>query len=271
MGTSPIRGVDALWMPFSPSGVDSGATASGYQYTIDNGVNWQDATYDPAKSGTILFLYGLTSGKAYSVKVRATNAFGIGAASAAKATSTATAPTAAPVLGTVSFVNGTLTIGFTGLTAAKNGGSPITGYQYSTNGGTNWNNMTREQVLANKVILTGLSAASRTIKVRAFNGLYSAASAAKVVSAPLATPAFTVVAGTGKVTLTITALASTSTGNSAVTYQYTKNNGSTWITAAAGATIITASKGTAVSVKVRAINSVGEGAASATAKCATAK
>ena len=274
MGTSPIRGVNALWLPFSPSGVDSGATASGFQYTIDNGVNWQDVTYDPAKSGNILFLYNLPSGKSYSVKVRALNSVGVGLASVAKTTSTAVAPTGKPTLTTVSYVGTTLTIGFSGIATASNGGSAITGYDYSLNNGTNWIPVTKAQWDANKIVITGLDAslAPFTVTMRGKNGLNGPAATAKVVRTITSTPTFTLLADYGKVKLTITALtAAANTSNSPVVkYQYTKNNGETWIDTASGITYITATKGTAVSVKVRAVNSVGAGTASL-AKSATAK
>ncbi|MBU6347872.1 MAG: fibronectin type III domain-containing protein, partial [Actinomycetales bacterium] len=283
MGTTPIKGIDALWLPFSPSGVDTGATASGFQYSLDGGVNWKDATFDTAdyssdpvakaqRTGNVLFLYGLTTGTAYSVKMRAVNSVGVGAASVAKATSTAVAPTKAPTLSTVSYSGTTLTIGFAAIPVASNGGSTITGYWYSINGGTTWVKVTSAQLTAGKIIVTPSTSAPYTVTMRGFNGAYSANATAKTVTTIATAPTFTVVAGTGKVVLTITTLtAAQNTSNSPVTkYQYTKDNGVTWIDTVAGATNITASKGATVSVKVRAVNSVGAGTVSV-AKSAIAR
>jgi len=280
MGTTPLKGVDALWFPFSPSATDSGATASGFQYSTDGGTTWFDVTYDTAsvdasgapdatRRGNVLFLYNLPSGKSYSVQVRAVNSFGAGAASSAKVAATATAPTGKPVLTTLAYAGTTLSIGFTGIAAAANGGSPITGYEYSLNNGTNWIKVKADEVKANKIVVTGLAAslAPFTVTMRGSNGLNSASAVAKTVSAITVTPKFAVVGGKGKVTLTVTAITATAnTSNSAVVkYQYTTNNGSTWSDVTAGsATVIVATKGT-VSVKVRAVTSVGAGPASAAA------
>ena len=284
MGTTPIKGIDALWLPFSPSSVDTGATASGFQYTIDNGLNWKDATFDTAtysnateraqKTGNVLFLYNLTPGKSYSVKMRALNSVGVGAASLAKSAATATAPTGKPTLTTVSYVGTSLTIGFSGIPVAGNGGAAITSYWYSLNGGTNFIKVSDADWKANKVTVTGLPANLTTLNVvmKGFNGRYSPVSTAKTVTTIATAPTFSVTAGTGKVVLSITALtASQNTSNSPVVkYQYTKDNGATWIDAATGLTNITASKGSTVSVKVRAVNSVGAGSVSI-AKSATAR
>jgi hypothetical protein len=286
-GTSPIKGIDALWLPFSPSGTDTGSTATGYQYSIDGGTTWNVATYDTAsvladgvtpdatrRGSNILFLYGLTAGNSYSVLLRAVNSVGVSAASAAKVTSTATAPTGKPALTTVDYSGTTLTIGFTGISTSGNGGSAITGYRYSLNNGVNWIPVTLKQWQANAIVVTGLAAtyAPFVVTMQGTNGAWSASAVAKTVTTVSATPTFTVTAGTGKVTLSITALTATqNTSNSAVTkYQYTTNNGVTWVNAQELVTVIAAAKGTTISVKVRAVNSVGVGTASA-AKSATTK
>jgi titin len=110
-----------------------------------------------------------------------------------------------------------------------------------------------------------------SVKMRAVNavgnGVASAtAKTATTASAPKAAPAITsVTAGTGKVTVKYTAVATANNGGSAVTaYQYSINNGSTWLTAGAAAGFdISATKGATVSVKMRAVNAVGASVASA--------
>ncbi|NBU32139.1 MAG: fibronectin type III domain-containing protein [Actinobacteria bacterium] len=284
MPAAPTKGVDALWIPFIPSTVDSGATEAAYQYSLDGGLTWFDATYDSAtytdaaeiraKKGNVLFLYNLETGKSYSVKMRAVNAIGAGAASTTKVTATATAPTKAPTLTTVSYSGTTLTIAYTGIPIASNGGTPLTSYSYSLNGGTDWIKLNASQRAASRVVITGLSAsyAPFNVTVKGSNGADSPSATVKTVRTITVAPTFTVTAATGKVVLNITALSATAnTSNSPVTkYQYTTNDGATWTDAAAGVTNITASKSTTVSVKVRAVNSVGAGTVS-TAKSATAR
>ena len=68
---------------------DGGSTITSYEYTIDNEATWAAVAFSNTNFQTIT-ISGLTDGTQYSVKVRAVNAIGNGAASAA-ATGTPTA------------------------------------------------------------------------------------------------------------------------------------------------------------------------------------
>ena len=61
---------------------DGGSTITSYEYTIDNEATWAAVAFSNTNFQTIT-ISGLTDGTQYSVKVRAVNAIGNGAASAA--------------------------------------------------------------------------------------------------------------------------------------------------------------------------------------------
>jgi len=116
---------------------ETGGTAiTGYEYTVDDGVTW--ASVDASSTASRLIITGLDNGTAYSVKVRAINSAGGGAASNAKSFTPRTIA-GAPTI-----------VSLTGLSAKIkvelqapdfNGGSPITRYAFSVDGGSwhSWN------------------------------------------------------------------------------------------------------------------------------------
>jgi large repetitive protein len=222
---------DSNWLSFTPSG--SGNTRT---YTVT----------------------GLTNGTAYTFYVRAHNAKGNGPASGSASTTAATVP-GAPTQAALTVGNGQLTVNKTA--PASDGGSAISGYQYSTDTGATW------VALPNDNIITGLTNGTPvTVLVRAVNGAgYSAAS-----NAQTATPATTAGAPTitalnpsdGKLTVVYTA--PTDDGGSAITgYQYTIDTGATWVALPTDKTITGLTNGSQVSVAIRAVNGAGNGASSA--------
>ena len=69
-----------LSVAFTSPASDGGAMISGYQYSLDDGATW--ATPSPAVTSSPLVIVGLVNGTQYSVRVRAVNSAGVGAASA---------------------------------------------------------------------------------------------------------------------------------------------------------------------------------------------
>jgi len=123
-----------------------GLAITGYQYSTDGGTTYATAsgTTSPitlttqSTGGTPAF----AAGTSYSVILKAVNSAGAGQPSGASNSVTALTLPQAPTIGTLSNVTGIAygsnpqyTIAFT---AGATGGSAITGYQYSTNAGTNW-------------------------------------------------------------------------------------------------------------------------------------
>ena len=117
----------------SPS--SGGSPIASYQYSTDGGTTWQtlSTTTSPLVI-TALSSDGTTAvvnGTDYSVEVRAVNVAGASVASAPVDVS----PAAAPEAPVVSLTAGDGTISVTAVVAG-NGGSPVTGFDYSLNGGT---------------------------------------------------------------------------------------------------------------------------------------
>jgi len=116
---------------------ETGGTAiTGYQYTVDDGVTW--AFVDASSTASQLVITGLENGTPYSVKVRAINSAGGGAASNAKSFTPRTlagAPTIVSLTGLSAKIKVELQ------SPDFNGGSPITRYAFSVDGGSwhSWN------------------------------------------------------------------------------------------------------------------------------------
>lgn len=75
------------------AGASNGAEITNYKYSLDNGASW--TTRSPAAATSPISITGLTNGTAYSIKLRAINTAGDGAASSAVSV-TAVAPTPPP-------------------------------------------------------------------------------------------------------------------------------------------------------------------------------
>ena len=198
----------------------------------------------------------------------ATSTNGGVAALSAKA---AAAPKVAPVIASVTAGIRKVTVAYSGIKDADNGGATVTAYQYSTDLGATWTNAP-----ASPFDITGLAnGATVKVRMRAVNVVGNKASTDKVATvlgAPKAAPAIaSATGGIGTVTVSYSAVSSANSGGSAITaYQYSTNNGSTWATAPASPFVISGlGNGETVSVKMRAVNAVGNGVASAAAKTAT--
>lgn len=73
---------------FTP-GADNGATITNYEYQLDSG-NW--VAFSPADTSSPVFIFGLTNATQYSIKLRALNSVGNGAASDPVTVTPAAAP-----------------------------------------------------------------------------------------------------------------------------------------------------------------------------------
>ena len=106
-----------------------------YQYSTDGGTTWSSMpTLSTAYDITTLSTDGataLTNGTTYNVQVRAHNSLSYGSATASVAGTPSTVPDA-PAAVTITSLSGRIDASFT---APADGGSNITGYQFSTDGG----------------------------------------------------------------------------------------------------------------------------------------
>lgn len=79
--TGITPGNEQLSIAFTPSASSGGISIINYEFSTDDGSTW--TTPSPAVTSSPLLITGLTNGTPYAVKVRAVNAIGSGAASAA--------------------------------------------------------------------------------------------------------------------------------------------------------------------------------------------
>ena len=119
------------------AGPNGGSPITNYQYSTDNGASW--VTRSPSSQSSPILITGLDNGTNYQVRFRAVNAAGAGASSASQPATPRTVPSAPTIdSGTVSGAGGWIDVDFSAPT--DDGGSPLTTYQYSTDGGATWRN-----------------------------------------------------------------------------------------------------------------------------------
>ena len=112
------------------AGSTGGSVITGYEYQLNGAGSWFSlgTTSSPAS-------IGVTNGVAYTVKLRAVNVAGSGAASSASGSFTPATTPSAPTSLNATPGDGSVSISFT---AGDDGGSSITKYQFSTDGGSTW-------------------------------------------------------------------------------------------------------------------------------------
>lgn len=125
--------VDLSWTAPTWSG---GTPAQGHHVEVsaDGGTTWTTASAT-ASSATSWTVTGLTNGSPYLFRVSATNATGTGPASATTTGTPFTVPGAPALTGVVA---GNRTLVLEVGAPAFDGGSPVTGYRASVDGGTTW-------------------------------------------------------------------------------------------------------------------------------------
>ncbi len=266
----------SLTVAFSPPEGDGGSAITAYQYSTDAGATWQSRTDGQAATSMTMTISALssdgetplTNGATYDVEIRAVNAAGDGPGSAVASGIPVTVPEA-PAVTSVTPEDGALGVSFT---PASNGGSAVTSYEYSVNGGA-WE---PTGSLSPGFTISGLSnGTSYAVEVLAVNAAGDSPPSAAVSGAPVTVPGQPTITATsrGNATLSIS-YSDPSTGGSPITsYQYSTDGGVTWSTATSGANplVISAlstngstpiSNGTEYPVEVRAVNAVGDSLAS---------
>ena len=155
---------------------DGSSPITGYQYSSDSR-SWRGIPNSaPGQSNANSYtVTGLRNGTAYTFRVRAVNGVGSGTPSNQGSATPQTAATAPGAPGNLSATPGDGQVRLSWQTPAD-GGSPITGYQYSS-GGRSWTaipNSAPGQSNANSYTVTGLrNGTAYTFRVRAVNGVGS--------------------------------------------------------------------------------------------------
>lgn len=247
------------------SGATGGASITNYEYSTDNGISWTTRT--PASAASPIVIGGLTNGTSYQVRARAVNSQGSGTQSAATSGRPATTP-GAPVINGITGDPGQISVAFSA--PSSDGGSSITNYEFSTDGGTTWT-LRNPASTTSPVVVTGLiDGTVYSVKVRGVNAQGSGSASATVEGTPVNTPGNPtinrIISGSGS--LKIDFSAAPARGAVVTNYEYSLDNGTSWVTLDPAAvtspiTVNNLTNGTTYQVKVRGVNSRGSGLASA--------
>jgi hypothetical protein len=248
--TSVTPGDQQLSLAFFPPANNGGATITSYQYSVNSGSFVTVGTSSP------IVITGLTNGTAYSIVLRAINSVGNGPSSTTVSDTPITTP-GAPTITSITPGNQQLSVAFS---PPFNGGSSIFGYEYSVNSGSFVTVGT-----SSPITITGLTnGTDYSIVLRAINSVGEGATSS-VSGTPATTPtAPTITSVTpSNQQLAITFNPPNNGGATITGYQYSVNSGS-FVTVGTSSpiTITGLTNGTAYSIILKAINSVGEGATS---------
>ena len=213
------------------TGTNNGSQISGYQYSMNNGSTWTPTILTTSSSiinmtsttsGSIT-VTNLTNGSTYNFSVRAVNTMGASTPSNSVSTFVAGVPSAPTIIG-VTVSSSQAIIAFT---AGANNGSPISGYQYSIDGGSNW----VSGGTSSPITVTGLTnGTTYNFSVRAVNTMGASSPSNSVSTFVAGVPSAPTITGvtvsSGQAVIAFTSGANN--GSPITGYQYSKDNGSTW-------------------------------------------
>jgi titin len=250
-------------------GTTGGSPITSVEVSLDGGTSWAPV----GLSGPIV-IPDLVNGSEQSVQLRAVNAVGAGPASTVTAIP-ATVPGAPDIAEVEDNDAGGLDVTFTA--PAQDGGSAITGYEYSTDGGLSWASAGAVADATSLTITRGSAGETLDpetvypISLRAVNsaGAGPASSALNTLGPvqPVLAGAPTITAVSSQPGALAVAFTPGDNGGATVTeYQYSIDGGSNWTStrSLSGSFVIGGLvDGTSYPVLVRAVTSVGDGASSA--------
>jgi hypothetical protein len=249
------------------TGTTGGLPITNYEYSTDNGSSWN--LRSPASTTSPIVITGLVNGTSYPIRIRAINSLGSGTQSNAISVTPATTPDAPTITG-FSVTSSSVTVNFTA--PISNGGSAITNYKYSIDNGSSW--VTRSPTsTTSPLIISGLTTGTTyQILILAVNSIGDGLPSNMISATPGSVPGAPTITSTlaGNTTATIYFTAPTFTGGVSITnYEYSINNGSSWVTRSPTNTtsplIITdLSNNVSYQIRIRAVNAVGSGTASGT-------
>ncbi|WP_146120031.1 fibronectin type III domain-containing protein [Leucobacter massiliensis] len=254
-GAPRIDAVDsrpgALAVRFVP-GPNGGAAVTGYEYSLD-GDTWRP-------TGTLAGAFvidGLRNGTGYPVRVRAVTASGPGSASE-PVTGTPAGVPAAPTLTSVQRGDGRLTLE---VAPGDDGGSPLTGYEYSADGGASWHAAGSAD---GGVVVDGLAnGRSATVQLRAVNAVGAGDASNALTAIPAGAPAAPRLTLTPGDTIVAVSASFASDGGAPLTrVEYSLDGGTSWIdtgSLSGGFLLGGRENGAPVEVLLRGVNAIGAG------------
>ncbi|MFZ4678806.1 MAG: beta strand repeat-containing protein, partial [Flavobacterium sp.] len=244
------------------SGSNGGASVTNYKYSLDGGSSF--TAFSPAQTTSPVSISGLTNGTAYNVQLVAVNVAGDGAASNTVSGTPFTTPSAVTGL-TVTGGNSQLSLAFS---AGANGGSAVTNYEYSLNGGSTF---TSAGSTTSPIVVSGLTnGTTYSVQLRAVNAAGNGVATSSVSATPRTisdAPSITgITAGNSQLSVAFSA-PTFNGGTTVINYKYSINGGSTFVSAGTTSSpiIITGlTNGTTYDVQLLAVNVAGDGTPSST-------
>ena len=263
-GTAGNGAVKVFWV----APVDSGQSIiSNYlaQYSTDGGATWSTAV-DLGTAENSATVSGLSNGTAYRFRVAAVNSAGTGSYSDPSAAVTPLSPPTAPTITTVTAQDGALKLALT----PPSSGAPVTGYDYRVDDGS-WVSVASPST---SITIPGLiNGTTYSVEVRASSAVGAGETSEPADGTPLAVPGAPTISSLAIAdgALSVAFTPGFSGGGPITSYEYQLDEGS-WVTASGTSSPIVISgleEGTAYSVALRAVNSVGAGASSEPAAATT--
>ncbi len=260
--TSITIGNEELIVNFTAPLSDGGSAITDYDYSLN------EESFSAGQTTSPITITGLTNGQSYEVRIIAVNAVGTGELSNMVLATPATTPSA-PTITSITPGNQQLTVNFT--VPTSDGGSTITNYEYSTNGGTSFTPFSPEDTTS-PVIITGLTnGTSYSVRIRAVNSINPGAQSNAVSATPAGVPnpptSLTGVAGNQAIYVLFT---EGNNGGSPITnYEYSIDGGSSFTPFSPAQTIspveisnVGLTNGTSYTVQLKAVNVSGSSIAS---------
>lgn len=234
-----------------------------YAYSIDGG-NW--VTLRPASTTVPIVISRLTNGRSYSIRVAAISAMGRSSASSAVAGTPLPDPPSAPTIRSIAPGNASVRITYRD--PASTGGSSITGYQYSLDGGGTW--QATVGAARGSLTVSGLDNGTPvSVSIRAVNSRGGGAASSTVTATPRRVPDAPTITSVlrNSSSATVSFNPPAFNGGAGITnYEYSLNGGR-W-TAIRPATAVTPigitrlTNSRSYSLRIRAVNVAGGGVAS---------
>ena len=244
---------------------DGGSAITNYKYSMDGGATF--TAFSPAITASPAVITGLTNGTSYDIQLLAVNAAGDGSASSQVTTNPVTYPQA-PTSLVATPGDQSVSIAFT---APNDGGSAITNYKYSLDGGATFTAFS-PAITASPAVITGLTnGTSYDIQLLAVNVAGDGTASATVASTPRTTPQAptNLVATPGNQSVSVSFTAPSDGGSAITNYKYSINGGSTFTAfspaiTSSPAVITGLTNGTSYDIQLLAVNAAGDGLNSAT-------
>ena len=282
--TSATGGNQSIGLVWTVPTSNGGYPITDYQYSTDNGANYRTLATTGTSATIILNSAGtaqLVNGTQYIVSIVAVNTIGRSSISNFLMATPVTLSPTAPTL--TSATGGNQLIDLVWTVPTSTGGSPITSYQYSTNGSSYYQLVLKTATTATITTTSTSPYPSLTngtpypITIKAVNAVGPSPASNSITATPDLTPpsAPTLSSATGgNQSIALVWTVPTFTGNSPITGYLYSTNGSSYyqlvLTTATTATITTTStspypsltNGTPYPITIKAVNAVGPGPAS---------